>query len=78
MWDSGSSQTIGGQGIATETSGACIAFGFDVLKLNRILGLVLAENEASIRVLEKCGLTRNGTVMYDGECALKYEIRRPT
>ncbi len=67
-----------GQGIATETCSACIAFGFDVLKLNRILGLVLAENEASIRVLEKCGLTRNGQVTYDGECALKYEIRRPT
>jgi len=67
-----------GQGIATETSSACIAFGFDVLKLNRILGLVLAENEASIRVLEKCGLTRNGTVTYEGDCALKYEILRPT
>ncbi len=66
-----------GRGIATETCSACIAFGFDVLKLNRILGLVLAKNSASIRVLEKCGLIRNGEVMYDGECALKYEILRP-
>jgi len=65
-----------GQGIATETSSACIAFGFKVLKLNRILGLVLSENEVSIRVLEKCGMTRNGSIMYDGECALKYEILR--
>jgi len=67
-----------GQGIATETCSACIAFGFDVLNLNRILGLVLTENEASIRVLEKCGMTRHGEIMYDGECALKYEILRST
>lgn len=67
-----------GQGIATETCSACIAFGFDVLKLDRILGLVLTENEASIRVLEKCGLTRRGEIMCDGERALKYEILRST
>ncbi|HCT45802.1 MAG: GNAT family N-acetyltransferase [Phycisphaerae bacterium] len=65
-----------GQGIATETCSACIAFGFEVLKLDRILGLVLTENKASIRVLEKCGLTQNGEVTYDGERALKYEIIR--
>ena len=67
-----------GQGIATEASAACIAFGFDVLKLERILGLVLPDNGASIRVLEKCGMTRSGDVTYDGERALKYEILRPT
>jgi len=67
-----------GQGIATETCTACIAFGFDVLNLNRIMGLVLTENEASIRVLEKCGLTKHGEIMYDGERALKYEILRST
>ena len=65
-----------GQGIATETSRACIDFGFDVLKLDRILGLVLSENTASIRVLEKCGLVRNGEVEYDGETALRYEVLR--
>ena len=65
-----------GQGIGTETCLACIAFGFDVLKLERILGLVLEENKASIRVLEKCGLHRNGEIEFDGECALKYEILR--
>lgn len=66
-----------GQGIATETSRACIEFGFDVLKLDRILGLVLSENTASIRVLEKTGMVRNGEVEYDGEYALKYQINRP-
>ena len=63
-----------GQGLATEACSASIAFGFEVLQLERIFGLVLAENIASIRVLEKCGLQRNGTISYDGENALKYEI----
>ncbi len=67
-----------GQGFATETCSACIGFGFDVLNLNRILGLVLPENEASIRVLEKCGMTRQGEIVFDGESALRYEIARPT
>ena len=66
-----------GRGIATETCSACIAFGFDVLKLDRVLGLVLTENVASIRVLEKCGLERRGELMFDGERALKYEVNRP-
>lgn len=66
-----------GQGIATETCSACIAFGFETLNLERILGLVLPDNNASIRVLEKCGMTRSGEVMYDGECAQRYEILRP-
>ncbi len=67
-----------GQGIATETCNACIEFGFNTLKLDRILGLVLTENAASIRVLEKCGLTRNGDIEFEGEHALKYEILRAT
>jgi ribosomal-protein-alanine N-acetyltransferase len=66
-----------GQGLATEACTASIAFGFDVLKLSCILGLVLTENAASIRVLEKCGMQRNGTISYDGECALKYELFQP-
>lgn len=65
-----------GKGIATETCSACIEFGFDTLKLDRILGLALPENGASIRVLEKCGMSRQGEITYDGEHALRYEILR--
>jgi ribosomal-protein-alanine N-acetyltransferase len=65
-----------GQGIATEACKASIAFGFEVLKLDRIIGLVLPENHASVRVLEKCGLQLSGEIDYDGEHALKYEIFR--
>ena len=63
-----------GRGLATEACTASIAFGFDVLKLQRIIGLVLAENTASIRVLEKVGMRRNGNIKYEGQTALRYEI----
>jgi len=65
-----------GQGLATEAATACIAFGFDVLKLREIIGLVLPENGASIRVLEKIGMQREGGIVYDGLTAWQYKICR--
>lgn len=65
-----------GQGLATEACRASLAFGFDTLRLHEILGLVLAGNPASIRVLEKCGLQREGQVEFEGQTALRYVIRR--
>jgi ribosomal-protein-alanine N-acetyltransferase len=65
-----------GQGLATEACAASITFGFDTLKLDRIIGLVLSENAASIRVLEKCGMIRIGDINFDGEQAMKYEIHQ--
>lgn len=34
---------------------------------------MLPGNAASIRVLEKCSMRRNGAVAYDGHAALLYE-----
>lgn len=65
-----------GQGFATEACTASITFGFEILKLKRIIGLVLAENIASIRVLEKCGMRRDGNISYEGQSVLRYEISR--
>lgn len=65
-----------GQGYATEAGAASIAFGFDVLGLERIIALVLPENAASIRVIEKIGLRADGAIQYDGFNALKYTIHR--
>jgi RimJ/RimL family protein N-acetyltransferase len=47
-----------GQGLATETSLAVIEFGFETLELTKIVALVLPENAASVRVLEKLGMSR--------------------
>ena len=65
-----------GQGLATEACRASISFGFEELILNQIIGLVLAENIASIRVLEKVGMRFDGEVTYAGQTALRYEISR--
>lgn len=44
------------QGYATEAAIACIEIGFQKLKLQTIVGHVLKDNIASIKVLEKIGL----------------------
>ena len=58
--------------LATEACRACLEFGFEVLQLERIVGFVLPENTASIRVLEKVGMTLVGTVEMEGVLALHY------
>ena len=65
-----------GRGYATEAGAASLAFGFETLGLERIVGFVLPENPASIRVLEKLGLRPVGEHVEDGRPVLKYEIRR--
>ena len=44
------------KGYATEGAQAAIAYGFDILKLDRIIGLAVAENRASRNVLERIGM----------------------
>jgi len=50
-----------GQGFATEASKGMIAYGFNVLKLNRIQANHLTRNPASGRVLQKAGMLYEGT-----------------
>ena len=45
-----------GRGYATEAARACLDYGFRILRLKRIVGRVMRENAASVRVLEKIGL----------------------
>ena len=45
-----------GKGIATEASIALLDYGFNVLKLKKIIGTTLPDNVASSRVLEKVGM----------------------
>lgn len=61
-----------GRGLATEAASASLQFGFNVLKLNRVIGLVLPENAASARVLEKVGMAREAEITYDGLRVLRY------
>jgi RimJ/RimL family protein N-acetyltransferase len=56
-----------GEGIATEVSREIIKYGFEVLKLNRIIGIAMPENIASNKVLNKIGLDFYKFDMYVGE-----------
>ncbi len=63
-----------GRGLATEACAASLRYGFDTLGLDRIIALVLPENAASIRVLERVGMKRDGELEYEGLTALLYAI----
>lgn len=67
-----------GRGYATEAARACLAYGFETIGLQRIVGLVAPENVASARVLEKCGLTREGRAHHYDMDLIKYAIERAT
>jgi [ribosomal protein S5]-alanine N-acetyltransferase len=49
-----------GKGYATEAIRGLVKFGFETMQLNRVGAVVLPENIASIRVLEKAGLKFEG------------------
>lgn len=49
-----------GKGIATEAARACLRYGFEVAKLDRIIGLTYPENKSSQHVLEKIGMQCQG------------------
>ena len=46
-----------GSGYATEAAKACLKYGFDEKGLTRITASALAKNKASIKVIEKLGMT---------------------
>ena len=66
-----------GKGYATESGKASLAFGFEELKLNRIIGIAMPENTASVHVLKKLGLTFEKEMMEDGDLVCIYSIRKP-
>src|SRR5207244_1125915 len=63
-----------GFGLATKAARAALDHGFTRLGLHRIIGLVLPENVASVRVLGKCGLKFTGMIDYQGERVARYVI----
>jgi RimJ/RimL family protein N-acetyltransferase len=55
-----------GKGYATEIAHAMIQVGFDRLDLDELYGVVIPENAASRRVLEKVGMRNLGMGDYNG------------
>ena len=63
-----------GCGYATEAAQAAVRYGFETSGLQTITGLVHPENSASIRVLEKCGLSFIDCKVYWGMEMRRYRI----
>lgn len=63
-----------GKGYATEASRALIEKGIREQGVRRISATALADNAASIRVMEKCGLTLEEHFLYKDIPAVKYGL----
>lgn len=66
-------EALWGRGVVTEALTLVTAYCFDELKLLRLFALPLADNAASIRVLEKAGYAREGTLR---SSCVKYGVPR--
>ncbi len=61
-----------GEGIATETAAASLAYGLETLGLQRVIGLAYPENGPSVRVMEKLGMRREPDVEAYGRRMVKF------
>jgi [ribosomal protein S5]-alanine N-acetyltransferase len=65
-----------GQGLATEAAGAVRDFGFDELKLPRLISLIHPDNAASRRVAEKNGMALQKKTVFRGFPTFVFGVRR--
>jgi ribosomal-protein-alanine N-acetyltransferase len=63
-----------GHGLATEAANEGLLFGFEQLKVDEIVGIVHPENAASIRVIEKLGMTYDLRKPYFGMDCFRYAL----
>jgi len=72
------SKSYWGKGIATETARAVTRFGFESVRLDRIIAVVVPENTASWRVLEHVGFIYKKKAHYYDLVVVYYAITRNT
>lgn len=65
-----------GRGLATEAVRAVVRFGHEQIELNRIEALVMLENHASVRVLQKAGFSEEGVLRAFGHWKGRYHDLR--
>ena len=63
-----------GKGYATESAKAALDYGFNVLKLNTIVGRAAIENTNSVKVLEKVGLKFEKEDVEHGDKIFKFKL----
>jgi RimJ/RimL family protein N-acetyltransferase len=66
---------VRGGGYATEAARACLDAGLERLDLERIVAVAWPENAASIRVMQKAGMTFAGRGRHYGHETVVYEAR---
>ena len=66
-----------GRGIATEAARASMEYGFRTVGLDRIVALVLPENRASARVIQKLGMVQTGNRRFKNLDVAVYERLAP-
>lgn len=64
------------KGYATESAKACIEYGFENLNLKTIVGRAMEANVASIKVLEKLGMTFVGKFEFHLHDGVLYQIKK--
>jgi ribosomal-protein-alanine N-acetyltransferase len=65
-----------GRGFTSEAARACLAAGIEQVGLARIVAIAWPENPASIRVMQKAGMTFVGPGHHYGHDTVMYELRR--
>jgi len=65
-----------GLGYATEAAAACLEAGLAHIEAPRIVAVVDEANEASLRVAERIGMTRTGTIEAHGRPHVLFAARR--
>jgi ribosomal-protein-alanine N-acetyltransferase len=65
-----------GRGLGTEAAKAVLEYGFERLRLSRLICLTHPLNEASIKVAGKIGMTLERETVMDGEPTLVYSKSR--
>lgn len=69
-------QEFWGRGLATEGGRASMRYGFEVVRLARIMSATMATNAASRRVMDKCGLRFQGELHLPETVVAWYSIDR--
>lgn len=65
------------KGFATEAAENCLMYGFQQLALKKIIGRAMKDNKASIRILEKIGMTfEKKFEAHGGECLQYFSTKK--
>lgn len=65
-----------GKGLATEIALACLRYGFDVMKFDRIVAIAYPENLASQNVMKKIGMRYIKHTVYFDQEVVYFEISK--